>query len=105
MVLGPAAQEHAAVALPADRLGAREPHDVGVERLHLLHVAGEEVDRPVAHDLERPRQHDAVDVVLRGHRLGMAEARVEIDALRGALLYLLVLGYLRQRRALTEAAL
>jgi len=32
MVLGAAAEEYAAVALPADRLGAGEAHDVGVRR-------------------------------------------------------------------------
>src|SRR6266508_3030804 len=45
VVLGAAAEEHAVVALPADRLGAREAHDVAVEGLHLFHVAAEEADR------------------------------------------------------------
>ena len=93
------------MAFPAYRLGAREAHDAGVEILHLLQVAAEKPDRAVAHDLERPRQQDAVDVVLRRHRLRVAEARIEIDALRRALLHFLVLGHLRQGRPLAESAL
>src|SRR3989440_12609847 len=93
------------MSLPADRLGAREAHDFAVEGLHPAHVAAEKPDRAVAHDLERPRQQDAVDVVLSRHRLRMAEARIEIDALRRALLHFLVLGHLRQRRALRGTAL
>src|SRR5260221_14104199 len=91
------------MASPADRLGAREAHDFAVEGLHPAHVAAEKPDRAVAHDLERPRQHDAVDVVFRRHGLRMAKARVEIDAFRGALLDLLVLGHLRQGRGPPKA--
>src|SRR5256885_5783670 len=86
------------MSLPADRFGAREAHDFAVEGLHPAHVAAEKPDRAVTHDLERPRQQDAVDVVLRRHRLRVAEARIEIDALRRALLHFLVLGHLRQGR-------
>ncbi len=82
VMLGVAAQEHAAVSLPRDRLGAREAHDVPVERLHLRHVVAEKPHRAVADDLEGPGQHDAVHVVFRGQLLGIAESRVEIDAFR-----------------------
>src|SRR5438552_5342048 len=93
------------MAFPAYRLGAREAHDAGVEILHFFQVAAEKPDRAVAHDLERPRQQDAVDVVLRRHFFRMAKARIEIDALPAAFLHLLVFRYLRKRRALAESAL
>src|SRR5207249_11689389 len=95
VVLGAATEEHAAMASPAERLGAPEAHDVAIEGFHLFHVAAEKPDRAVAHDLERPRQQDAVDVVFRRHRFRMAKARIEIDALRRALPYFLVFGHLR----------
>src|SRR6266851_2678848 len=105
MMFGAAAQEHAALAFPGERLGAREAHDAGVEGFHLRHVAAEKPHRTVAHDLERPRKQNSVDVVFRRHFFRMAEPRVEIDALLAAVPHLFVFGDLRQRRALAETPL
>src|SRR5437764_126005 len=82
-------------ALPHHFLGQREAQAVAIERERALDVLHEEAHRPEAHDLERLRHQDPVDVVLRGW-VDVAMAGNEVDALREGLLHLLEFGDLRK---------
>ena len=95
VMLGVGAQEDAVVAAVVDFLGDREAEIVAIEAEHAVHVFHEEPYRPMAHDLERPCEQDAADVVLLLAHLGGAQALLDRDALRGGVQHLGQLGLVR----------
>src|SRR5207247_1641437 len=100
VVLGAAAQKDAAGAAIGRLIAAHKADALGVERFGTLDIVDKETDRADLSDLERPRQHYALDVVIRREGVLRAVAREDRDPLSLGLGHLRRLGHLRQRRLL-----
>ena len=84
-------------------LGHRQAQIVAIEARHRVDIGDEEAHRPVPHDLERPREQHAVDVVLLLGELGRAHPFLDRDAFGGGLHHLGELRLVRQLRRLGVA--